>query len=431
MLLDFNLSQEEHAVTPRMGGTLPYMSPEQIEATILSCRASSDVDARSDLFSLGVVLYEALTGQLPFGPFPSNGSLRLVAEQLHSRQREGPFTLHKHALDIDRSLASAIERCLHFDPNARFQSAEEVASQLRRQLSIVNRLSRGLKRNRWSTACAAALLAASLLALQHWMTHRPSYAASEYDAGIRLAVSHEYNEATKRFTQAITADNTLVEALVARGRAHQKIGEFKLAIDDFLAARKQRPSPELTAAVGYCFSKLGNYFVAIQHYQEALAQGVNTVAVMNNLGFSLQQLKRPTESHRWLTEAIRVSSNVQAPFVNRAVLDLQEVSRNKGYIPLQGMEDIQRAIEIGPKSGQLFYFAAWLSVLTCQRDQSSFESVLDFLCRAVDCGFDPDALRNHPHLSMLADNARYQALFQRAKGPQAQYLVERLIPIEP
>jgi serine/threonine protein kinase len=431
MLLDFNLSQDEHAVTPRVGGTLPYMSPEQIEATMLGCRASSDVDARSDVFSLGVVLYEALTGQLPFGPFPANGSLRMVAEQLHSSQRKGPVALQAHAIDVDRSLASVIERCLHFDPNARFQSAEDFARQLRRQLSIVGRLRRGLKRHRRSSAFAATLLLVSSMALQQWIAHRPSYAMREYDAGVQLAAAHDYDDAVKRFTQAITADDNLDEALRARGRAHQKLGKFKLAIDDYLAASNRRPSPELTAAVGYCFNKLRDHLAAAKYYESALAQGVNTVAVMNNLGYSLLQLKKAKESRHWLTEAIRLSSDVQAPFVNRAVLDLDEALHNKGSIPLQGMEDIRRAVKIGPESGELFYFAAWLSALSCQRDRSLSENALDFLGRAVDCGFDPDLLRNNPHLSALAGNARYQALFQRAKGPKAKYPVERLVPIEP
>ena len=219
MLLDFNLSQDEHAVMRRMGGTLPYMSPEQIEATVLNCRSSADVAARSDIFSLGVVLYEALTGQLPFGPFPSSGSLRIVAEELRARQRAGPISLKAHASDSDRSLASVIERCLHWDPKRRFQSAEDLADQLRRQLSLVHRVRRGLKRHRWSTACAAAILLAALVFFLHWVTHRPSYAMREYDAGLHLAASQKHDEAVKRFTQAIAADETHVEALWRRAQS--------------------------------------------------------------------------------------------------------------------------------------------------------------------------------------------------------------------
>src|SRR5439155_9925527 len=77
MLLDFNLSEDcklrGHAAAARVGGTLPYMSPEQLAAFSDRGRV---VDARSDLYSLGLILYELLAGRSPFpamsGPVRSN-----------------------------------------------------------------------------------------------------------------------------------------------------------------------------------------------------------------------------------------------------------------------------------------------------------------------------------------------------------------------
>src|SRR6202034_3146989 len=69
MILDFNLSADAQAPDMRLGGTLAYMSPEQL---LVSENPSggdrSLVDSRTDLYSLGVMLYELLTGQHPFGP---------------------------------------------------------------------------------------------------------------------------------------------------------------------------------------------------------------------------------------------------------------------------------------------------------------------------------------------------------------------------
>src|SRR6185312_6087917 len=68
-LLDFNLSADESADGP-FGGTLPYMSPEQLRIGLREEENVQAIDARSDLFSLGVMLYELLAGTHPFGPIP-------------------------------------------------------------------------------------------------------------------------------------------------------------------------------------------------------------------------------------------------------------------------------------------------------------------------------------------------------------------------
>src|SRR5262249_27802611 len=66
-LLDFNLSADVQAAYDQLGGTATYMSPEQLRS---SNPAAAGFDDRSDIFSLGVVLYELLCGRHPFGMPP-------------------------------------------------------------------------------------------------------------------------------------------------------------------------------------------------------------------------------------------------------------------------------------------------------------------------------------------------------------------------
>src|SRR5207249_8299999 len=71
MLLDFNLSSDPKERIARMGGTIPYMSPEHLLAMDREGDPDRSVlDAGADGFSLGVILYQLLTGKHPFGPLP-------------------------------------------------------------------------------------------------------------------------------------------------------------------------------------------------------------------------------------------------------------------------------------------------------------------------------------------------------------------------
>ena len=98
-------------------GTVFYMSPEQA--------LGKPLDARTDLFSLGVVLYEAVTGRLPFrGDTATDTITRIVRD-------EAPLPVH-----VSRGLATIITACLRKDREARFASARELADALEAQLAL-------------------------------------------------------------------------------------------------------------------------------------------------------------------------------------------------------------------------------------------------------------------------------------------------------
>ena len=72
MLLDFNLAQDAQRHSARVGGTIPYMAPEQLQQLFIKPTNKPVYNARSEVFSLGVILYELLTGTLPFGEYREN-----------------------------------------------------------------------------------------------------------------------------------------------------------------------------------------------------------------------------------------------------------------------------------------------------------------------------------------------------------------------
>jgi tetratricopeptide (TPR) repeat protein len=98
-------------------GTIAYMSPEQIQG--------EDIDHRSDIFSFGVVLYEMLTGRMPF-----RGDHE--AAMLYSIVNEEPQPVLSAVPDVSYQLVNLIERTLEKDPSDRYQSMEDLLSDLRR-----------------------------------------------------------------------------------------------------------------------------------------------------------------------------------------------------------------------------------------------------------------------------------------------------------
>ncbi len=96
-------------------GTPKYMAPEML--------VDHNVDARADLYSLGVIAYEMLAGEPPFdGPTP----MAILYKQAH----EAPEPLRKKAPSVPRDLAAVVEKMLVKDPEQRFADAERVAAAL-------------------------------------------------------------------------------------------------------------------------------------------------------------------------------------------------------------------------------------------------------------------------------------------------------------
>ena len=133
MLLDFNLATDTKlaglAEVARLGGTLPYMPPEHLESYAGRPRL---VDARGDLYALGVILFELLTGRHPFPPYRCATPellLKMVADR-----RQAPRLRDKNAA-VSPAVESIVRKCLHPDPAQRYQTAHALQEDLERQLA--------------------------------------------------------------------------------------------------------------------------------------------------------------------------------------------------------------------------------------------------------------------------------------------------------
>jgi serine/threonine protein kinase/tetratricopeptide (TPR) repeat protein len=119
LLMDFGLARtvegDGMTQTGALVGTMEYMSPEQALA--------KDLDQRSDLFTLGLILYELLTGKTPF-------KAESVVASLIKRTQERAIPVSDHDETIPRSLSNIVSKCLERDPGLRYQNAAELLRDL-------------------------------------------------------------------------------------------------------------------------------------------------------------------------------------------------------------------------------------------------------------------------------------------------------------
>jgi serine/threonine protein kinase/TolB-like protein/tetratricopeptide (TPR) repeat protein len=181
-LLDFGIAMLLGSTPARDGavvGTVAYMSPEQTRAVI--------VDHRTDLWSLGVVLYEMLTGLRPFRA--DDDAL------IHAIRYGGWQPVDRVNSEMPLAITRILEHCLAKDPNERYGTAEELLSDLdaleRAAFVPSSAATRG---DRWrslryaSAAAVLCVIAAGTLYVQDYGTPRLDQAVGVQTRGNRLAV---------------------------------------------------------------------------------------------------------------------------------------------------------------------------------------------------------------------------------------------------
>jgi len=264
-------------------GTLKYMSPEQCEAD------PHDIDTRSDVYALGVVLYELLSGQLPYDltATPVYEVPRVIREVSATRLSTLDKTLRG---DVETIVGKALEK----DRERRYQSAVALAEDVKRHLnhepilarppSVVYRFSKFVRRRRVPLAVAAMLLVAVVVTGDRQLKVRRLHVkATNAALAVARAAAGEMAETMSdlelRDAQRVIAECTtaielqpdLAMAYALRGRALMREERYDDAWEDCTRALELDPENSLALrTLGFLYLNRGEFPRALAAYDRGI-----------------------------------------------------------------------------------------------------------------------------------------------------------------
>ena len=407
LLLDFNLSEDTEVGPTMFGGTLPYMPPEQLKKVILGPDSeTTPVDASWDVYSLGAILFELLTGTLPFGEYPPGTPENVAAADLAESQKRGYLSARLKNPAVSIQLDRLIEKCLQLDAKDRPRSALELAEQLRAQLAPVQKLKRWMHRRRWLIGSATATAVLMLAVVAAVLLNRAPLEVRSYEAGVNAFKNDRFGQAKEYFSEAHRASPNLYEPLIASAQAKVALGDFEEACEDLDKVCRLRPTGLSYAWWAYCQQLCGKRVPATINYQEAMNRGFVAPVICNNLGILSYHKGALVRAIQFFDQAIQLDSSCQIVYHNRAIAHHTYAQRNIADRESHGADalaDISAAVEIGSPSARLLYDAARLNAAYNNAPQKN-RIVSVFIKRAIDSGLGVATIRKSHELQPYLDD---------------------------
>ncbi len=445
LLLDFNLSESEREAAVFVGGTLRYMAPEQIRAFLSKRR--DGMDERVDFYALGVMVYELLGGVPPCASLLEEPYQPSQAEALLLDLQVGFRPFREICPQLERPVAAILDRCVALDASKRPSNAAELAAALKQQFTPVRRLRRRCAAHRrWLLAALGLLLLAVAVLAHAWAVTAP-YSQRVYERGRIAYLAGDFEAAERHFDQALRAEPNNTRFRRGRGCARLQQSKYQppdqekfdqIASD--LTFTERGAADERTLAVrAYLDLRNQKYTQAIQKYDQILRLGYRPIMALNNRAYGYFYTGQLREAQIDLEEAVQVASRrdqnpPQAVHYNRALVALQMRWRGTiPTIPLQALEDVEQALQLGPKTSALYRDAAILYARAADEDprHSHFERALFYLRQAITAGERPAKFGPSPSLSEALRGPKFVTLLGSQPPPSSHQPDLRLIdPID-
>lgn len=398
-LLDFNLTQvTDQMPTSAMGGTLAYMSPEQ-QRTICN-HTVGILDARSDLYSLGIVLYELLTARHPFGPLDPTESAKVTADLLQQRRLHGVRSIREFNPWVNESCARLIESCLAEDPNDRPPSARALAQKLAAELrwpAKARRLRIRYPRGAYTVATAVLLF---VVGVAYGASQYPEYDERCYLRACAAAREGRWVDAIGLLTSGLDFDSTHDVSRLMRARCLAAAGRDDEAIADFQALERGSFAVAARSGLIYCFIKLNKLDDAVKVANSDLTRQELTSADLNNLAYGYMYRGDYDAARSYLDRAIALAPDcIQARF-NRALTEWKRTKLWPNYSSTAGIRDLEIAVS-REKYWEFYFYLTLLHLAGGADAVEARQSAEEALTEAVRCGMPPALFKKVPEFRNL------------------------------
>jgi tRNA A-37 threonylcarbamoyl transferase component Bud32 len=315
-VMDFGLAKREAGeitmtVEGQVLGTPAYMPPEQARGE------GHAVDGRGDVYSLGVVLYQLLTGELPF-----RGTQRMLLHQVLNDEPRSPRTLNDH---VPRDLETVTLKAMAKEPGRRYQAARELADDLRRWLKGEAILARPVGRVERAA---------------QWVKRNPALASA-----VATVVGILVTATVVSTSFGIDAHNKEVAAVAARNDLAKKNTELEESQDKlegalartWLSPLAEAPGPLNDPEVA-AFTEVGT------HRQERLAERFLTEALRDQHGRRQLRARSAFVLHGVVGLDLRKRQEVERRLVRALEApDLPEESRTDLALAVSALDQLTPA----------------------------------------------------------------------------------------
>lgn len=404
-LMDFNLASKSEGT--RIGGTLPYMAPEVL-AWLRSDRTQKAPNTPAiDIYSVGILLYQVLTSEVPFAPSAEAQTIQDQASYLLERQR----TQRQNAIDmlvnIDGKLSSIFADCIRPEPSSR-PSAAELRKRFQRENSLASQTRRILYRRKfiaWTSLSCASATAIGVTA----------YQLSQPPRWVRLSKQAWNAFEREDWTLAVEyCDEALFETMnptlqLLRGCALLQWGKHEPKyLDRGFDVLDKLPEDEFANQCRFYYLLLRAHFGGIPFYHSKLTHPTWKVLATNNLAYTY--LRTVHSKRQQAVEMLRQASvkyNQQAELHSNLAHGLWILNpTDLSLLQSEVLPALQQASDLQPDWGEGHYDLACLyCALEVFGDRTYSELIATTAQKALSLGVSPKRLKGHqllqPHLDQI------------------------------